>query len=192
MGNERLTEIINYWDSYITTYGSGDGKIFELAFFKMFVAFELFLSEIFVEYSLGKQSSNSYKPKRKLGFKTKKQLDNILLGGLNNRYVDYVDKIQKLSKEIYKDGDDPFTLIFDDASFSNYYKEMQHIRNFIAHESEYAKRKYITVVLKNRPFEQVHEHLLRVNSRNSKTYYTIYVEKMIAMSEIIINPSSYL
>ena len=81
--------------------------LYEAAFFKIYVKFEVYLSEIFQSYCIGNENSNGYCPERKLAFSNEEHLRAVLKG--DKQYVDYMKKIESLSKHIFVDN--PFNII---------------------------------------------------------------------------------
>lgn len=192
MDNTEILAEINNWQIEISKPDFND-KMIELAFFKIFVKFEKFLTNIFIHYSIGKKSVSSFKPKRKLGFTSVNQLSEIIKGS-NKSYIDYPKIIAVISLHIFKDQNDPFALIFNDPTFLDNYRKMQYIRNFIAHESEESKLKYLTNVLETyniRTFKPAYEFLL-MNNRRGISYYSIYIKVIQDYSGILVNPAPYL
>lgn len=190
MNNEILINEIEFWDDQISKLNGEESVIYEIAFFKIFVKLELFLGDLFIHYSTGKMSEVGYIPARKLDFQDERHLKGVLKNG-NSVYIDYLEKIKNISKHIFKDEHNPFDLIFSDASYSGYYNQMKILRNYIAHESEESKQKYIKEVLNNRVFIQPYKHLGKINRRYSKTYYTIYIEKIKQITEILLDPGDF-
>ena len=191
MNNDIITKEIQFWDNEISKLNGTKSVIYEIAFFKIFVKLEVFLSNLFVYYSTGNESDRGYKPSRKLEFEDEKHLKAVLKNS-NSSYVNYLDKIKSLSKHIFDNEKDPFGLIFSDAGYSGYYNKMQILRNYIAHESEESKNKYIREVLNNKSFIEPYKHLFSTNRKNSKTFYSIYIEKITEITEILIEPQDFL
>lgn len=192
MDNAELIDEINEWQVEIIKPGFNN-KLIELAFFKIFVKFEKFMSQIFTHYSIGRKSIQRYKPKRKLGFSSSDQLYDVIRG-TNRSYIDIPKLIKTISPHIFKDNDDPFFLLFSDPIFANNYQKMQFIRNFIAHESEESKSKYINNVLNSfniTSFINAHEFLLR-NNISGISYYTMFIEIIKRYSNVLVNPTPFL
>ncbi|HHD2602129.1 hypothetical protein P5F04_07555 [Clostridium perfringens] len=196
-----VTKEIDLWDSVFNinkkeanTKKENENKInnriYEIAIFKIFVKFEVFLSNMFIIYATGNASGSGYIAKRKLNFIDESHLKAVLKS--NNKFIDYSDKIVSLSKHIFEDKKNPFDLIFLDSDYQNYYNKIKALRNYIAHESDESKTKYIKEVLCNKNFIEPYEHLTQINKRSSKSNYSIYVEKIREMTEIIYSPSEYL
>ncbi|WP_243300212.1 hypothetical protein [Bacillus litorisediminis] len=187
MDNTYLTEEINNWNNQIRL----NHKLYELAFFKIFVKFELFLTNTFIGYATGESSIKGYTPERKLNFEDKAHLVGVLRN-YRSSFIDYSEKIQQISKFIFLEEKDPFSLIFNDSKFYNYFIEMKYIRNYIAHESQESRIKYHKYVLKNKPFEEPNDFLKKINKKNSKTYYSIYIDIIREFSEVILDPTPFL
>ncbi len=175
--------------AYITQCGanlsSSTPLLYEASFFKIYVKFEVFLADMFKSYCIGTVNSNGYCPQRKLAFANEEQLDAVLKG--DKQYVDYLKKIESLSKHIFIDN--PFNVIFDVADNSTYLNQMMALRNYIAHESSESRNKYIKTCLPNQAFVEPCDFLMSRNRRNAKSYYTIYIDKIIEISDLILeNP----
>lgn len=156
--------------------------LYEVSFFKIYVKFEVYLSDIFENYCVGIASDQGYCPQRKLAFADKEHLRAILRG--DKQYVDYIKKIEALSKHIFFDN--PFNAIFEVADNLTLMNQMITLRNYIAHESGEAKRKYIKTCLGNGQFIEPAVYLIKKNRRTSKSNYTIFVEKIIELSDMIL------
>lgn len=156
--------------------------LYEASFFKIYVKFEVYLANIFEEYCVGNESGKWYCPQRKLAFLDKEHLRAILKG--EKQYVDYIKKIEALSKHIFIDN--PFNIIFDVADNNTIFNQMTTLRNYIAHESGESRQKYIKTCLGNGDFIEHSAYLLKKNRRTSKSNYTIFIEKIIEISELIL------
>lgn len=186
-----LNNEINYWNNYILSISEPNNKLYELAFFKIFVKFELFLSNIFITYSIGTSSSAGYIADRKLEFKDEQHLKAILKSS-NANFVNYAEKIPSISREIFAEEKDPFSLIFRDLNINNDYKRMTVVRNYIAHESAESKKKYKELFCLNSNFIEPGDWLLKKPRGNKKTNYTIFIDTIEKMRDILIDPSPYL
>lgn len=156
--------------------------LYEASFFKIYVKFEVYIAGIFESYCVGEESSTGYCPQRKLAFIDREHLRAILRG--DKQYVDYIKKIQVLSKHLFID--DPFNLIFDVADNTTMFNQMTALRNYIAHESAESRTKYIKACLGNGKFIEPSEYLLKKNKSLSKSNYTIFIEKIVEISELIL------
>lgn len=156
--------------------------LYEASFFKIYVKFEVFLSEMFKSYCIGTVNSNGYCPQRKLAFVDEEQLEAVLKG--DKQYVDYLKKIESLSKHIFIDN--PFNVIFDVADNATYINQMMALRNYIAHESSESRNKYVKTCLSNQSFVEPRDFLMMKNKKNSKSHYTIYIDKILEISDLIL------
>jgi hypothetical protein len=190
MDDKLLLNEIDYWDAEIASAGKQNYKIYELALFKIFVKFELFLSELFTRYSIGKGSSKGYIPERKLAFMDEKHLEGVLK---NNRstFIDYNEKILNLSEHIFINKRNPFSLVFMDAKLSVYYNQIKYIRNYIAHESKEAKLKYQNILGETNEFVEPCIYLTKMNKKYNKTNYSIYIDSIKVMADILLDPTPY-
>lgn len=158
--------------------------LYEASFFKIYVKFEVFLSDVFENYCVGIKSDKEYCPERKLKFEDKEHLRAVLRG--DRQYIEYIKKIESLSKYIFVDN--PFNVLFDVADNLTLMNQMIALRNYIAHESGESRVKYIKTCLGNGQFIEPYEYLLKRNRATSKSNYTIYVDKIIELSYLILEP----
>lgn len=180
MENDELKAFINECNQNLSP---SLPLMYEASFFKIYVKFEVYIANIFEEYCVGTESSKGYCPQRKLAFLDKEHLRAILKG--EKQYVDYIKKIEMLSKHIFIDN--PFNIIFDVADNATTFNQMTALRNYIAHESGEARVKYVKTCLGNGEFIEPSVYLLKKNRRTSKANYTIFVEKIIEISELILD-----
>ena len=160
--------------------------LYEAYFLKIYVAFENYLGLLFEKYCLGEHSSEGYIPKRRLEFDSIEQVRNIINLGKKQNYIDYIDKIKCLSKDIFQEN--PFDIILEDSENVTIFNQMTALRNCIAHESDYSKKRYQEECLSGGSYKTPGEFLISKNRRKSKSYYTIYIEKIIDISFGIIKP----
>lgn len=73
---------------------SPDGR-FDVALFKIWIQFEKFLAELFINYAIGNPSETGFVPNLKLHFRDETQLHAFLREG-NRTYIEYLSKIEKL------------------------------------------------------------------------------------------------
>lgn len=191
MDSSIVLNEIELWDSLFSSEENINERLYEIAIFKIFVKLEFFISEAFIVYATGVANEYGYSAKRQLNFKDKRHLKAVLKSG-NKGFIDFNDKIKSLSKHIFEEQKNPFDIILSDAEYSQYYNKIRVIRNYIAHESEESKKKYIAEVLNNRQFIEVHEHLTKINRRTSKSNYSIYIDKIKDITEVISNPAEFL
>ena len=62
------------------------------------------------------------------------------------------------------------------------------LRNYIAHESNESKKKYMQTCLNSKDFIEPGDYLLKVKKGSMKTFYSLYIEKIIEISDLILNP----
>jgi len=191
MDNRELIDEINNWQTILST-GQTSDYLVELAFFKIFVKFEKFLTMSFIHYSIGKRSSLNFKPRRKLGFKNQKHLEQMLLNP-NAAFIDYPKILEKKALSIFNDDENPFEILFSDATFSENFRKMQIIRNHIAHESPESLEKYLKKVLNSygiQSFIPISDFLNKL-MKNSNSYYSYYINIIRNYSNIILDPTPY-
>jgi hypothetical protein len=169
MENQELFDEIDKWNNIFSSTTTIDPTLYELAFFKVFIKFEKFLSDCFEKYAVGLGSSSGYLPNRRLNFDDLDHLNRVIKKE-NISFVNHYEVIKKLSDCFFHDN--PFEIIKSDPTFTTIIGQMKIIRDYIAHESTAAKTKYITTILNNRPFIEPHVHLLLVKRNTSKSFYT--------------------
>lgn len=157
-------------------------ELYEIFFFKVYVKFEVYLSQIFEAYAVGMSSGKGYCPNRKLNFIDKEHLRAVLKG--DKQYMDYIKKIESLSRHIFVDN--PFDLIFQVEDNNTVFNQMISLRNYIAHESPESKKRFVDTCLGGGQFVEPHRYLTKINKRKSKSNYTIYMEKILEISELIL------
>ena len=161
--------------------------LYEVSFLKIYVKFESFLSTMFEKYALGEKNSIGYAPDRTLQFSTKKQLRAFLCGGQQKPYIEYLRVIQTLAPHMFISN--PFNIIFEIAQNQTYINKMISLRNHIAHESDTSKQRYISTCLSGyTEYIEPGEYLRTNNKKFSKSNYAIFVDKLVEITELIINP----
>ena len=183
MENEHLLQFIEKCNDELI---NNNPVLYEAYFLKIYVAFENYLGEIFVKYCLGQMSENGYKPKRRLEFEDIEQLKNVLEAGKKLNYIDYIEKIKTLSQDIFKEN--PFSILLEDAENVTLFNQMTLLRNCIAHESDFSKKKYRESCLGSKDYISPGEFLMSLNKKKSKSYYSIYIEKIISISSGLLAP----
>ena len=137
----------------------------ESRFFKIFVKFEVFLSNMFINYCIGLPSSKGYNAYRQLEFLDRVHLNNFLRGPATP-YINYVNKI-KLSKYIFKTGCKPFDVILA-TTYADDYNQIKTIRDYIAHESMESRSDY-TSICPGQKFIEVNDFLASFKKGTSIT-----------------------
>ena len=102
----------------------------------------------------------------------------------DKQYMDYIKKIESLSKHIFFDN--PFDLIFQVADNNTLFNQMISLRNYIAHESPESRKRYVETCLGSGQFIEPHKYLTKINRRRSKSNYTIYMDKIVEISDMIL------
>ena len=164
-----------------------NNRNYDIALLKIWIQFEKFLGELFVDYATGKTSEFGYTPKWKLKFESEEQL-NVFLREGNRTYIEYIPRIEKLSKHLFEN--DPFQIIFLDANNKEAFNKMVSLRNYIAHESGEAKRKMIRMCFggKEENFQHPNIYLQSIEKTSKSTYYTFYVNKISEMTRLVVDP----
>lgn len=183
MENDSLIKFI---DECTQSLDESKPILYEAYFFKIYVAFEKYLGELFLKYCLGDVSSKGYQPDRRLHFDDEKQIEIILNSGNSQNYTDYLKKIETMSKHIFNKN--PFNIILEYAENVTLLNQMKSIRNFVAHESNHAKKRYVENCLGNGTFKPPCEFLLSLHKGKSISYYTLYVNKIKEISNQLLNP----
>lgn len=172
MVSNDVKQAISDWTEWARTPGVGR---YDIALFKIWIQFERFLGGLFITYATGNASETGYMPHLKVQFLDEEHF-NIFMREGNKKYVEYLDKIEKLSPHIFQDN--PFDIILLDANIKPAFEQMKTIRNYIAHESGEAKRKLINTCFSgdDRHFTEPNIFLLSREKTTGNTYYTYYTE----------------
>ena len=179
MNNTVLVDEIEYWKQLLQS--NSNSELIELAFFKVFIKYEKFISDIFIHYSIGEKSDFDYCPARKLNFIDEVHL-NKMLQKQNTNFINHFEVVQNLSEHIFIDN--PFEILTNAANYSSEVKKMKIIRDYIAHESSHAKKKFENNVTNNVVLKP-HEFLNRTNRRLSISNYSHYLKIMEETSKYI-------
>ncbi|HCC07778.1 MAG TPA: hypothetical protein DEP72_06450 [Clostridiales bacterium] len=177
------SDLISYINSCQNNLITSNALIYEASFFKIYVKFEKYLATVFSNYCIGIQSSKDYLPERKLMFIDEEHLNAVLKGG-DKHYIDYIKKIEQLSKHIFIEN--PFNIIFEVADNLTAYNQMIVLRNHIAHESAESKSKYTQMILGKGEYIDPGQYLMKKNKKTSQTNYSFYIRKITEISELII------
>ena len=62
------------------------------------------------------------------------------------------------------------------------------LRNYIAHESPESKTKYIRTCLGGGVYIEPCDYLTKKNRRTSKSNYTIFIDKINEISDLVLDP----
>lgn len=179
MNNKRqelLTEI-EKWQPKIQT----DPTFLEIAFFKIFVKFENFITDIIIEYAT-KSVVNETKVPLRIIFEDREHFKNVT--GL--KYLDTSSKTIKLVESIF-DRSNQISFFFD-SEHASFFEEMKCLRNYIAHESIESKSKYIRKTLAQHPgdgFIEPNDFLSQKRRGEQDHIYTKFVNMVLTYSEAI-------
>ena len=180
MDNSILIEEIEFWKTKISP---SNPEILELAFFKVFIKFEKFISDIFILYSTGKKSCESYCPKRKLNFLDEEHL-NAIIKKENKSFINHFEAVLKLSEHIFEDN--PFEIISTDMNFCSDILNMKTIRDYIAHESNHSRKLYCDRLLNGKKFIKPSDFLNSKKKSKSISYYSYYIDLMKKSTDYIL------
>jgi hypothetical protein len=160
---------------------------YELAFIKIFVAWEKFLQECFISYMTG-ASLARYKPKLYLKKVDRDHALKILSG--TEDYPDWskIDEVYTLAQLYFVNGE-PFTLPLQ--QIETQFNDIKKVRNAIVHISSKAKEKFEGLLKAKisdyRPDISPGEFLgLTVKKGNTETFMEFYVSYLEAASVKII------
>lgn len=178
-----MNKAISYWTEWAN---KPNVQRYDIALFKIWIQFELFIGELFFTYSTGGTSEEGYSPELKLRFQDEEQFTAFMTIG-NKTYVDYLKMMETLSRHIFNNN--PFDVILA-TTLKSRYDQMKAIRNYIAHESVKAKREMINTCFngdKDR-FVEPNVFLKSRESSTKDTYYTYYINTIRYILEFLINP----
>lgn len=180
-------DIINSIEAWTEWASKPGNNRYDIALLKIWIKFEKFVAELFIQYSTGQSSESGFTPRLKLQFTDEEQFNAFLREG-NRKYVDYPTQIEKLSKHIFVN--DPFDVIFLDSNTKNAYNQIVSIRNYIAHESGESKTRMIKTCFggNSNNFKEPNEFLLMTEQRTRKTFYTYYTDIIKNTALLLIDP----
>jgi len=182
VNNDDLLLKIEEWKEKL----SNDEKYVNFALLEIFIEFEKFLTNSFIAYALGNKGKNAFTPILRVNFENEEHLLGFLK--CDNQYIDYIKKIPKIKEFIFKESTCPFNKVFSTARFTTYFKEIQILRNLIAHQSKESKDKYQRNVLRAKginSYIKAETFLLKINGQENISYYSIYINAMQFYSEVI-------
>jgi len=161
--------------------------ITELAFLRIFIAWEIFLEESFIRYLVGAKLPSGYSPKRFVNPSNMEVAKKIILGE-RREYIKWNSASEVIARsEIYfKDGE-PYGNVLQGATTD--LDDMNVIRNRITHMSTISKDKFNNFV--RRRFGHgirgmTPGRFLLTPSSTQTTFFDYYVDIIKTTSEIII------
>lgn len=182
MVSSEVKQAIMDWTEWAS---KPDVQRYDIALFKIWIQFERFLGDLFVKYATGIPSETGYLPPLKIKFQDEEQF-NAFMREKNAKYIEYLEKIEKLSSHIFLVN--PYDVLLLDADNKTAFEQMKAIRNYIAHESGAARSKFINVCLNGdeRKYVEPNVFLLK-RERSTKTpYYTYYTQIMSNIVDLLI------
>lgn len=179
MHSNEVKDTIDYWTKWAK---ENDNSNYDIAIFKIWIKFERYLGDVFLNYSIGKPSENGYLPKLKLSFKDETQFNVFMMQG-DKKYIEYINKIEKLSTHIFEKN--PFDILLEDYERKASFNQLRYLRHYIAHESEEARRKVINVCFNGNEdkFIEPDEFLKSKPKKGKDSYYSIYVKLILDVIE---------
>ena len=101
------------------------------------------------------------------------------------KYVEYIDKIEKLSSFIFQEN--PFDVILLNGNIKTAFYQMRAIRNYVAHESVESKKKMIAQLgVNENNFRELNDYLKFIDKTTGDSNYTYYVKVIKAIVELLI------
>lgn len=181
MVSNDVKTAISYWTTWAA---QPEVQRYDIALLKIWIQFERFIGDIFVTYATGNSSETGYIPELKIKFQDEEQFNAFMREG-TKKYVEYLDKIEKLSNHIFKRN--PFEVILLDADIKPSFEQMKAMRNYIAHESGEAKRKLIKTCFNGKEDKFVEPNVfLKTREKTTKdTYYTYYINTIINILDLV-------
>lgn len=160
--------------------------VVELSFLKVYIAWEQFLEDTFVNYIMGRKTRKGYKVKSFVNPKNFIHAKGIINEGRNYSKWDYDEVIRK-SLLFLKNGY-PYKNTLQ--PISNYLKEMSYIRNSIVHGSSHSMERFKSIVrskIKYAPAKITPgEFLLKIESKTKKTFFQHYTDFVVDASKKIV------
>lgn len=184
MTTTEIKDSISTWNTWAS---NPHIKRYDIALLKIWIQFERFVSELMIIYSTGHASEKGYSPSLKIQFQDEEQFNAFMREG-NKKYVEYLSKIEKLSKHIFIN--DPFDVIFLDATNKTAYEQLKALRNYIAHESGEAKSKLINLCFSGNSnnFLEPNDFLTTRERSTRNTYYTYYINIIENIVDLLVDP----
>lgn len=183
MTTNDICNTISQWTEWAS---KENNRRYDIALLKIWIQFEKFLAELFVIYATGGVSETGYAPNLLISFSDESQL-NVFLRSENKTYIDYLSKIEVLSKHIFKDN--PFDVVYLDSDNRKVYNDILYMRNYIAHESGESKTKIIRHLFGNNysKFMEPNDYLQTKEKNSKNTYYTYYTEAIRNMTILLVD-----
>jgi len=188
---DEAFKLIKAFNRVVGDSGSGLSEehsyyIYEIAFLKVFTAWETLLEESFISYMSG-SSISGYKPKTFLKRVDRDRALDLISGTKDYPNWTNIADVQKLA-ELFFEGDKPFLLPLQQIEI--HFNEMKKIRNAIVHVSASSEDKFRGLVrskLSNYAKVKCPGDFLRHDKKKSKeTFFEHYVSYLdVAAKKII-------
>lgn len=183
----EVKQSISNWSEWAA---KPDVQRYDIALLKIWIQFEKFLGDLFLTYATGNPSEAGYLPTLEISFRDEEQF-NIFMRDGSKKYIEYLDKIEKLSSHIFNPN--PFDIILLDAINKSAFEEMKALRNLIAHESGEAKRKVINLCFNGdvKKYKEPNDYLKSLEPESKVSYYSYYVAIITGIIDsLIIAPAT--
>ncbi len=182
MVSSDVNKAISEWTTWAA---KPEVQRYDIALLKIWIQFERFIGELFMTYATGNPSERGYSPELKIKFQDEEQFNAFMREG-TKKYIEYLDKIEKLSSHIFKTN--PFDVILLDADIKSSFEQMKVIRNYIAHESGEARRKFINTCFSGneKNFVEPNDFLKSREKTTKDTYYTYYMKTIKTILDFLI------
>ena len=179
---------LNELEQYINTQDewAKETECFDIAIFRCWIQFEKFLIDKFIEFSTQYSKLGDI---RKLNFDSAEHFKAFLRG--DRSYIEYISKIEILSKHIFKDNKNPFDILISDQNYASVFKKLKVIRNHIAHESEESLRKYTNEIFSSKQENVIspNDYLKSwANKSKTESNYSFYIRNLKNISRLIESP----
>lgn len=177
---EELVSLINKCYAIIDKLDEENRiNYYPIAFFEVFVSFQVMVYSLFEMYCVGRHSSAKYCPKRKHSFLDEKELRAFLR--TKTEYIDYDSRISDLSEYIFEN--DPFTNLNFMTPLS--FPVLKMIRNYVAHSSESSISKLEAAGIV-RPNRSLSDYLAEKNKKTSRSYFEEIVLSIYGFSNYLV------
>lgn len=185
MDINELEDEIEYWNNLINKHSEND--LYEIAFFKIFVKFEQFIINMFINYTLGESNIKGFIPERKLEFSSLSHLEGVFIIESKKYLIEKPESINQLGKHIFKENNNPFETLFRDPQYMDNIVTMRTIRNYTAHGSDESIKKYRKIICNNGELITPSIFLLKRRNNGRETNYSFYIKLFKGHANIIYN-----
>ncbi len=184
----RKSEILENIDTWVRW--ASEKKIYDIALLKIWIQFEKYLGQLFTSYCLGDKSETGFQPLLKIQFQDESQFNAFMREG-NKTYIEYLGRIEVLSKHIFEIN--PFDIILA-TDYKTDFEQMKYLRNYIAHESEESRRKLLNKCFDGQEanFKEPNDYLGSFIKSENKIYFTYYTERIKNIIELLDSPGNTL